>query len=64
MDGKAPGSTRPRRYWALLADPARYDEMRANALAGAERFCWENQEPTILSLVDGTKQHRAPLGRG
>ena len=37
----------------LCSDPARWEEMRANALAGAPRYAWEAQEPLILEVATG-----------
>jgi len=37
---------------ALLGEPARYAEMRANALAGAPRYTWEVEEPKLLAALD------------
>jgi glycosyltransferase involved in cell wall biosynthesis len=37
----------------LLEDPARRAEMRERALAGARRYSWENQERTVLDMVEG-----------
>jgi glycosyltransferase involved in cell wall biosynthesis len=37
----------------LLEDPDRRAQMRENALAGARRYSWENQERTVLALVEG-----------
>jgi glycogen synthase len=46
---------------AILADPARAAEMRANARAAARELCWERQAPAVLAAVeDAYARRRAP----
>jgi glycosyltransferase involved in cell wall biosynthesis len=44
---------------SLIDDPATRARMHERALAGARRYCWENEQEKVLALVEGRAPARA-----